>query len=173
MIKMIISPISPKQFDENELFTLIISITVVAVLSYLHKHYRTLSDAELLSVYLFNIFLTTTLEALFAEHPLDFYDTMDYPHAEIFDVILQTFVYPATVTIAIHFYAKYRPAALWYILGWGLILTFLEWISLYFNLFQHKEWTLFYSCILYSSVMTLNTFFFNKVRKHLIKNQHV
>jgi hypothetical membrane protein len=77
MIKMIISPISPKQFDENELFTLIISITVVAVLSYLHKHYRTLSDAELLSVYLFNLFLTTTLEALFAEHPLDFYDTMD------------------------------------------------------------------------------------------------
>jgi hypothetical protein len=172
MMKMIISPISPKQFDENELFALIISITVVAVLWYLQKHNRTLSGAELLSVYLFNLFLTITLEALFAEHPFDLYDTMDYPHAEIFDVILQTFTYPSTVTIAIHFYAKYRPAALWCILGWGLLLTFLEWISLYFNLFQHKEWTLFYSCIFYSAVMALNIFFFNKVRKHVTKNQH-
>jgi hypothetical protein len=171
MIIMIISPISPKQFDENELFTLIISITVVAVLWYLHKRNRALSNAELLSVYLFNLFLCTTLEAILAEHPLDLYDTMDYPHAEIFDVILQTFTYPATISIAIHIYAKYRPITLWYILGWGGILTFLEWVSLNFNLFQHKEWTLFYSCIFYSVVMIMNTFFFTKVRKHLNKNQ--
>jgi hypothetical protein len=169
-IKMIITPISPKPFDENEIFTLIISIFTIAVLWYLHTRNRTLTNAELFSVYLLNLFLTTTLEALFAEPPLDLYDTMDYPHAEIFDVILQTVTYPATISIAIHFYAKYRPSTLWYILGWGLILTFLEWISLYFDLFQHKEWTLYYSCIFYSAVMTLNIFWFKKVRKHLNKN---
>ncbi|MCG1022521.1 CBO0543 family protein [Sutcliffiella horikoshii] len=166
-IKSIFTPISPKNFDENEVFTILISLLVIGVLWYLHTHYRTLTNTELASVYLFNLFLTTTLEALLAEHPLDFYDTMDYAHAEIFDVLLQTIPYPATIVIAMHFYAKFRPSTIGYIIGWALILTSLEWISLLFNLFQYNEWTLLYSCMFYACIMTLNTLFFNKVRKHL------
>ncbi|KMJ57985.1 hypothetical protein AB685_14255 [Bacillus sp. LL01] len=167
--KAILTPISPKNFDENEVFTILISILVIAVLWYLHTHCRTLTNTEMVSVYLFNLFLTTTLESLLAEHPLDFYDTMDYAHAEIFDVILQTFPYPATIVIAIHFYAKFRPSTIAYVIGWALILIFLEWISLFFNLFQYREWTLIYSFMFYAFIMALNTFFFNKIRKHLQK----
>ncbi|WP_339149464.1 MULTISPECIES: hypothetical protein [unclassified Sutcliffiella] len=166
-IKSILHPISPKFFDENEVFTIFISIMVIVVLWFLHTHYRTLTNTELASVYLFNLFLSTTLESLLAEHPLDFYDTMDYAHAEIFDVILQTIPYPATIVIAIHFYAKFRPATIGFIIGWALILISLEWISLFFDLFQYNEWTLLYSCMFYAFIMTLNTFFFNKFRKHL------
>ncbi|WP_417900340.1 hypothetical protein ABN702_08885 [Bacillus haimaensis] len=161
----IMDPILPKQFDKNEIYTIVITIFVLSLLYYLLKRERQLSALEVFSVYLFNLFLTTTLESLFAEPPLDMYDTIDYAHAaEIFDVILQTLVYPPPIVIAIYFYSKYQPNWLIYTLCWGMILTTLELISLQFNLFQFKNWTSLYSFFFYVFIMALNILFFTKVR---------
>ncbi|MFE7062688.1 hypothetical protein ACFVAD_11100 [Sutcliffiella sp. NPDC057660] len=164
MFSTIMDPILPKQFDANEIYTIVITIFVLSLLFYLLKRERQLSAVEVFSVYLFNLFLTTTLESLFAEPPLDMYDTIDYAHAEIFDVVLQTLVYPPPIVIAFYFYSKYKPNWLIYTLCWGMILTTLELISLQFNLFQFKNWTSLYSFFFYIFIMALNILFFTKVR---------
>lgn len=163
----VMEPILPKKFDENEVYTIIITILVLSVMVYLQKRQRELSKLELVSVYLFNLLLTTTFESLLADHPIDLYDTVDYAHAEIFDVILQTFVYPPTIVIAMYFYSKYQPKNVFYIFLWGTILTILEWISLQFNLFQFKEWTLYFSFLFYVFIMFINVHFFHKVRSYI------
>ncbi|MGM0835288.1 MAG: hypothetical protein ACQEV7_03960 [Bacillota bacterium] len=164
MFSNIMDPILPKQFDANEIYTIVITIFVLSLLFFLLKRERQLSAVEVFTVYLFNLFLTTTLESLFAEPPMDMYDTIDYAHAEIFDVVLQTLVYPPPIVIAIYLYSKYKPNWLFYTLCWGNILTCLEFISLQFNLFQFKNWTSLYSFFFYLIIMALNILFFTKVR---------
>ncbi|MBM7619199.1 hypothetical protein JOC95_001048 [Bacillus tianshenii] len=161
----IFKPIIPKQFDENEIYTIAITILVLGVLYFLLKRESQLSAVEVSSIYLFNLFITTTLESLFAEHPLDFYDTLDYAHAEIFDVVLQTLVYPPPIIIALYFYSKYKPNWLIYTLFWALLLTCLELVSLQFNLFQFKSWSSIYSFIFYVFTMVVNIIFFRRVRR--------
>ncbi|WP_223699940.1 CBO0543 family protein [Sutcliffiella deserti] len=165
IIMKILNPILPKKFDENEIYTIVVTVLVITVLFVLHKHYRKLTTIELFSVYLFNIFLATTLESLFAEHPLDMYDTMDFAHAEIFDLILQSFTYPASLVIIIHFYKKWKPNLVVFILGTACILTFLEWISLFFNLFQYRGWALYYSFLFYIFIAAINGVFFRGISK--------
>ncbi|WP_078380463.1 CBO0543 family protein [Sutcliffiella halmapala] len=167
MFANVMDPILPKKFDENEVYTIIITILVLTVLVYFQKRQPELSKLELGSIYLFNLLLSTTLESLLADHPIDLYDTVDHAHAEIFDVILQTFAYPATIVIALYFYSRFKPNNSLYILLWGIILTILERFSLLFNLFQYKEWTLFYSFIFYILIMVCNIIFFNKVRNYI------
>ncbi|WP_282138897.1 hypothetical protein [Rossellomorea aquimaris] len=103
-----------------------------------------------------------------AEPPLDLYDTLDYGHGEFFDSILQIVVYPIPIILFIHFYRKWKPNKIVYILLYGFFLVGLEWISAeYFDVFQFKTWKTSYSYVFYCCVLTVNLIFAGQIKKYL------
>ncbi|WP_026581409.1 CBO0543 family protein [Bacillus sp. J33] len=135
----------------------------------LYSRKQFLLQSEVIAIYVFNAWFGTVGDSLFAGPPLDFYDTLDYAHGEFFDSVLQVFVYPIPIIVSIFFYRKYNPNNLFYIVLWAGILCTLEWASeTFFNLFQYKEWKLWYSFVFYMFVISVNLIFANKVKKLLI-----
>ncbi|KGX85918.1 CBO0543 family protein [Pontibacillus marinus] len=165
----ILNPILPKRFDENETYIIVIATLVTWICLYVQKRYKPIRSTEYLSLFLLNAYLAVVGEAFLAEPPLDLYDTVDKPKAEIADIILQIFVYPPTIIIAMQYYAYRKPQA-WYPLVFAGVLTLLEWISIEaFHLFQYKKWNIYYSYFLYVIVMVLNILFFNKIHAFINK----
>lgn len=159
----ILKPILPKAFDKNELFIIVISLLMTGIALYLHHKNKSLLTTEFIAIFLLNLLFSIVGESFLAEPPLDFYDTADRSHAEIADIILQIFVYPPTILIAIQYYSHFKPNKFIFIFICTLLLTFLEFISIeVFNLFQYKKWKLFYSFFFYLFVMTLNIAFYRR-----------
>lgn len=160
----LLEPVTLKYFDKNEIFTLTIILIVWGIGIYLYKRERILSQTEIIALFVFNVLFGTVGDRILAEPPLDFYDTLDYPHGEIFDSILQIFVYPMPIIISIYFYRKFKPNKWFYIVLWASILATLEWISeTFFDLYQYNGWTIYYSFVFYGFVMLLNLIFIKKV----------
>jgi hypothetical protein len=165
VISNIFAPLMPGKFDENEIFSLCISIVVLALLYLIHQKYKELLWTEFIALYIFNLLLITLVESTLAEPPIDFYDTLDFPHAELFDIVLQVIVYPVQMIILIYFYPLKRVNFLFFVLTSAIILTGLELISLQFNLFQFKKWNSGFSFLFYCLAVGLNLFFFSRFRK--------
>ncbi|TXC81586.1 hypothetical protein FS935_22045 [Metabacillus litoralis] len=167
----ILEPILPRKFDENEWFTIFITILVLSVFTYLHKRYNTLLTTEIIAILLFNLLYTTVGDYFLAMEPYDLYDTVDHDSGELMDILLQTIVYPFTLLILMNYYAEKSLNNLLYIMfGAGLLLG-LEWVGTeFFNLFTYKKWKLWYSLIFYIPVMISNIFFYNKFHGY-IKSQ--
>jgi hypothetical protein len=167
----ILKPILPKKFDENEWFTIFITILVISVFSFLHKRNKTLLNTEIIGILLFNLLYTTVGCYFLAMDPYDFYDTVDHDSGEIMDILLQNIVYPFTLLILMNYYAKNKPSNLLYIILGAGILYGLEWIGVeFFNLFTYKTWKSWYSLVFYFPVMILNIIFYNKFHRY-IKNK--
>jgi hypothetical protein len=167
----ILEPMLPKKFDENEVFTLLITIFVLMFFFYLQKKKTVLLKTEVIALLLFNMLYATVGDYFLAMDPYDFYDTVDHDSGEIMDVLLHNFVYPLQLLILMHFYAKFKPNIFLYILlGAGILFT-LEWISVtFFHLYLFKKWKFIYSLIFYIFVLTFNVFFYNKFHSY-IQNQ--
>lgn len=167
----ILNPILPKTFDKNEIYLIFISILVTFITLYLHNKNKSILTTEFIAIFLINLLFSIIGEAFMAEPPLDFYDTADRPHAELADLVLQIFVYPPTILIAIQFYAKYKPNQYLFVFTFALLLTFLEYVSVeIFNLFKYKKWNLFYSFLFYLLVMAINIIFYDKFNSIVKKN---
>ncbi|MGD6830850.1 hypothetical protein ACQCT5_01715 [Sutcliffiella halmapala] len=165
-----IKPMLPKNFDENEWFTIAITIIILISIYYITKKNRELLWSEIIGISLFNLQLTTMGDYFLAMPPYDFYDTVDRNSGELMDIFLQNIVYPGTVLIIMHFYKKTSPNKIVFILVGVVILSGLEAIGVYiFHLFTYKSWKFFYSIIFYFFVMTLNVFFFEKLKTILNK----
>lgn len=172
----LLDPILPAQFDKNEIYVIAILFLVWLSFWVIHKRAPLLSKTEIISIYVFNILFSTIGDRVLAEPPLDFYDTLDRGYGELFDSILQLFVYPLPIIIAIHFYCKYKPKLWFYILGWACLLAICEWVSVkFFNLFQYHNWTTWYSFMFYCFAIYVNIFYHKKIimmienRKQLIR----
>lgn len=166
----ILKPILPKNFDENEWFTIFVTILVLSVFTFLHKRNKTLLTTEIIAILLINLLYTTVGDYFLAMDPYDFYDTVDRDSGEIMDILLQNIVYPFTLLILMNYYAKNKPNYLLYIIfGTGLLFG-LEWIGVeFFNLFTYKTWKPWYSLIFYFPVMTINIIFYNKFHGYIKK----
>ncbi|WP_456271310.1 hypothetical protein [Bacillus sp. AK031] len=169
LMSNILEPLMPEKFDENEIFSLCISILVSAVLYFIHKKYKEFLGTELLSLYFFNLLLITLVESTLAEPPIDFYDTLDFPHAELFDIILQVAAYPIQMIILIYFYPLKSLKFFPFVLIGAAILTALELISLQFNLFQFNKWHSGFSFLFYCFAVGINMLFFSWFRKVIKK----
>lgn len=165
----ILEPSLPKSFDKNEIFVIVITLFVWGMLFLIFSRERFLLRTEVIALFVFNAWLATVGDRVFAEPPLDFYDTLDHAHGEFFDSVLQVLVYPIPVIVSIHFYRKCKPNNLFYILLWAGILCTLEWTSeTFFDLFQYKEWKIWYSFIFYVFAISVNLIFVNKVKKLIL-----
>jgi hypothetical protein len=164
----ILKPILPEKFDENEWFTIFITILVISVFIFLHKRRKTLLTTEIIGILLFNLLYSTVGDYFLAMKPYDFYDTVDHDSGEIMDVLLQNIVYPVTLLILMNYYAKNKPNNLFYILVGTGILYGLEWIGVeFFNLFTYKSWKSWYSILFYFPVMILNISFYHTFHRYL------
>ncbi len=167
-ILKILEPLTPKTFDENEIFVLSIVVLCVCILVLVHHLEPHLLQTEIIALFVFNILLGTIGDRILAEPPLDLYDTLDYGHGEFFDSILQIVVYPIPIILFIHFYRKWKPNKIVYILLYGFFLVGLEWISAeYFDVFQFKTWKTSYSYVFYCCVLTVNLIFAGQIKKYL------
>ncbi|QPC47890.1 hypothetical protein [Mangrovibacillus cuniculi] len=135
----IFQPILPKQFDENEYFTLAISVLVIVCITVLQKKKKVFLTTEIIAILLLNLLYTTLGDYFLAMKPYDFYDTVDHNSGEIMDILLQNIVYPFTLLILMYFYARYKLNSFMYIIFGAMLLCILEWISVkFFNLFTYK-----------------------------------
>lgn len=165
-------PMLPKKFDENEWFTIGITLLVFFLYRFLHKKMKVLLLTEVIAILLFNSLYATVGDYFLAMKPYDFYDTVDRDSGEIMDILLQNIVYPFSLLILMHFYAKYRPNKILYILFGTLLLFALEWIGVtYFQLFTYKTWKSWYSLFFYLPVMILNIIFFLKFHKYIMQKR--
>ncbi|MBM6617872.1 hypothetical protein [Bacillus suaedaesalsae] len=168
-VSIILGPLTPKDFDENELFVIAIIFITWFILFFIHRKDPVLLKTEIVALFVFNMLFATVGDRIFAEPPLDFYDTLDYAHGEFFDSILQILVYPLPVITFIHFYQKFKLNNIIFILLCAFILMGLEWISAeYFNLFQFKKWENYYSYLFYCFAMVVNILYFKWIGR-LIK----
>lgn len=167
-ILKILEPLTPKTFDKNELFVIGILILCWCILIVVHRFEPLLLRSEIISLYVFNMWFATVGDRILAEPPLDYYDTLDYPHGELFDSILQVGVYPVPIVLFFYFYRKYKPNKVAFVFVYALILVILEWISEdSFNVFQFKEWNAINSYVFYCFALTFNMIFFGQVKKYL------
>ncbi|TMU85890.1 hypothetical protein FGG79_11900 [Bacillus sp. BHET2] len=169
-ISKILEPLTPKTFDKNEIFVLVIVVLCVCILVLVHHLEPHLLQTEIIALFVFNILFGTIGDRLLAEPPFDFYNTLDYGHGEFFDSILQIVVYPIPIILFIHFYRKWKPNKIVYILLYALLLAGLEWISAkYFDVFQFNTWNISYSYVFYCFVLIANLIFVEQMKSRLIK----
>jgi hypothetical protein len=167
-ITKILEPLTPKVFDKNELYVFGIIILCWCTLIVIHRLEPLLLRTEIIALYVFNVWFATVGDRILAEPPVDYYDTLDYPHGELFDSILQIGVYPVPIVIFFHFYQKYKPGKAAYVLIYALILVMLEWISKnFFDVFHFKEWTSYYSYVFYCFALSVNLIFFGLIKIYL------
>ncbi|WP_409250615.1 hypothetical protein V1502_10565 [Bacillus sp. SCS-153A] len=165
-----IKPMLPKQFDENEWFTLAISILIIVAIYYFTVKNRKLLWSQIICISLLNLQLTTIGDYFFAMPPYDFYDTVDRNSGELMDIILQNIVYPGTLLLFMDFYRKKVPNRLVFIIATVFLLTIFEMVSVHiFHLFLYKSWEIQYSIAFYTFVMILNVIFYEKLNAFLDK----
>jgi hypothetical protein len=153
----IYEPISPKQFDANEWWTLFITFLVLFTVFYLHRKHQRIYLSSLIFIFLFNIYYASLGDYVLAVKPIDLYDTVDRDSGEIFDIPLHMLVYPGVIYIFQHYFLWKQPRKVPYYIICGLILTLLEWLSVhFFHLFLYKEWKLVFSIPFYIIVMVIN-----------------
>ncbi|WP_246941648.1 hypothetical protein [Bacillus pinisoli] len=170
----VIKPILPKKFDENEWFTIFITLLVIACVYYITMKSRALLWSQIICVYLLNLQLTTLGDYFLAMPPYDFYDTIDLNSGELFDIFLQNIVYPGTILCFIHFYKKNSSNKVVFILLSALTLFVLEVIAVYiFHLYTYNNWKLYYSFFFYLLVMIINLLYYEKLTKFIEKRLNV
>lgn len=169
----LLEPLTPKTFDKNEVYVLVIIVFVWVLFSIVHKKDPKLLLTEIVCIYVFNLLFATVGDRILAEPPLDLYDTLDYNYGEFFDSALQLFVYPVPILIGIHFYRKTKLSLMLYTIFCAGVLAGLEWISVhYFNLFQYKEWKTWYSFLFYYLAVWTNIQLSNLLKKVIEKRQN-
>lgn len=162
----LIKPILPEQFDKNEFFVL--TITLIVWISYFifHKRFQLLLKTEMICLYVFNLLFAQIGDRLLAEPPLDFYNTLDRDYGELFDSVLQIFVYPFPIMIAVQIFYKFKPNSLIYILLCAFILSMFEWVSVkFFDVFQYNNWSTWFSFGFYCFAVLVNLIFYKKIHK--------
>ncbi|MCA1030756.1 hypothetical protein LCL95_06975 [Bacillus timonensis] len=164
----IAEPMLPKHFDENEWFTIFISIGTLSISIYLLKTSTALLHTEVIGILLFNLLYTTVGDYFLAMPPYDFYDTVDRNSGELMDIFLQNVVYPFTLLNFIYAYKIKKINKFLFFTLAVTALTLLEWISVeFFHLYTFKTWTTWYSSLFYAGVVIANIIFYHTFHRYV------
>lgn len=148
----------PLRFDENEWFVLITIVLLAIGFRLIPKIYpRTM----LISILIFFAVLALVVDFLLGvDYPFDFYDAMDSPKLELFDVIIYALNYPMYGYFFAYLLYRWELGMAGYsifILAWSGLTTWVEWISMRFHVFTHLHgWTMGASFIAYLFIFTFS-----------------
>jgi hypothetical protein len=149
----------PKSFDENEIYILCIGLFMLSLFALLPKCFPPMVT---ICIYLYNLFLVTFVDHVLAGPPLDKYDIMDNPKFEVFDIWIYFLIYTISGYFFLCLYDRIRRSlirSIFYIITAAVITICLEWISLHFNVFKYKEWSLTFSFFSYIFLYSSNVCF--------------
>jgi hypothetical protein len=144
----------PERFDMNEWYTLISAVLVLTIAILLPRRF---SSVHITVIVVFTVFLSQTVDSLIAVQPYDLYDVSDSSKYEIIDVVIYYICYPPYAYIFVYFYDKWKLKGILrilYIIGFTLLSTALEWVSVIFHVFTYKGWHIWYSPFVYLGVYT-------------------
>jgi hypothetical protein len=146
----------PETFNSNEWFIIAVCIILIT-LSLLLK--RSFLFSQIIVIFTVNFFLAASLDHILAGPPYDLYDIMDMPDFEIFDFIMYLLVYPLSGYLFIRFLSifieKGFPVIVFLFLS-TITTVGLEWVSVQFHVYEHLNWTYFYSFISYMVIFCIN-----------------
>ncbi|UUZ82955.1 hypothetical protein LJK88_02805 [Paenibacillus sp. P26] len=166
---MILYP--PATWSSNEWFVLICNVIVWTIVWLLPKRF---TRVEKMLPFLFNFYLGVSVDLIIGVKPYDWYDVMDLPKTEIFDIVLYATLYPVTAYLVLYLYDFLRPAGLWlwiYLAVCAVVTTGLEGLSVIFDVFTYKGWKLPYSLPVYFVIYWLNVGMLQLVRHYLPSRQ--
>lgn len=144
----------PKQFDENEWFT-IIGMVLCVLLLRLPKRMPT--EVSYLIVLLSLAIPNIIDHSIAAISPYDAYQLNDSEKYELFDILLSV-VYVPFGYLCVYFYVWFRPKKMkivLYILCWAIFAICFEYVDLRLHVFTYHGWSLVYSFPIYLLVISL------------------
>lgn len=100
----------PKNFDENEIFVLLIMGGLILIFIYLPKRFPL---HLLILLLLINSCIGRTVDTSIAIEPFDIYDSFDDNTHELFDEITYTIVYSLYGYLFYYFYDKFHKIPSW------------------------------------------------------------
>ncbi|MBD8071424.1 hypothetical protein [Bacillus sp. PS06] len=149
----------PSDFDMNEYFVL---ITMISLLILVIKVPKLMPRLMSLSIFLYFSVLGLTADVLIGvDYPFDFYQIMDSPKLEIFDVFIYGVNYPIYGYFFSYIIYKWntRRVIVILIICWSGITTFIEWVSVKFHVFTYQNgWNIGFSAMAYLVVYTFSAF---------------
>jgi hypothetical protein len=159
----------PEHFDGNDWFILIGWIAAYGLILYLPREFpRSISCL----VMLFSLSVAKGTDNTLGIKPFDLYDTNQLPKFDWTD-LFTWLLYPAFGYFLIYFYQRLRihgAAIPVYILIWASFATVFEALSVHFQVFEYKGWTLHYSFVVYLVVQTLTLIFFHLIKKEFVRS---
>ncbi|SET24385.1 hypothetical protein SAMN05216389_107126 [Oceanobacillus limi] len=145
----------PINFDINEWFV-VITLTCLIIIFIIVPN--TMPKGLTLTIFLYFAVLGLTADVLIGvDYPFDFYDIMDSPKLELFDVIIYSVNYSLYGYFFSYFLFKQKNLGriLLFIIFWAGISTIIEWVSVRFNVFTYMNgWNTGFSAIVYLFVFT-------------------
>ncbi|WP_248929717.1 hypothetical protein [Paenibacillus hamazuiensis] len=156
----------PNDYDINEWFVLGSLALVMTLTLALPKRF---AKIEIYYIWLFNAFLSLTVDLIIAVPPYDMYDISDNPSMELIDLLTYFLLYPPAGYLAMYAYDLWKPhgyrvlgfVILCALVSWGL--EFLAWKT---GVFRYKTWRIEYSVLVYIAVYALNVRVLQFARRH-------
>jgi hypothetical protein len=158
----------PERFDGNDWFILISMLVAYGLVWFLPRAFpRSIS----LLVMIFSLSVAKGTDNTLGIKPFDLYDTNQLPKFDWTD-LFTWLLYPAFGYLLIYFYQRLRihgAAIPVYILIWASFATVYEAVSVYYQVFQYKGWTLHYSFVVYLLVQSLTLIFFHWIKREYVR----
>jgi hypothetical protein len=161
MLNEFLVPLLPKSFDKNEWYILFIALIMLLTFLFIPKRFP---SKITLNIFLFNLLLSFVIDHLLAMPPHDFYDIVDKPSFELFDLIIYIFLYSFFGYFLLYVYDLLKLnylKTLLFIIALSMIAICLEAISThFFDVFKYNEWKLIYSFPSYFCLFLFNVLYY-------------
>lgn len=156
----------PQKFDENEWFILVSLLIGFLIIWRLPKRFPTIISV-LLALFISAVSKIVD-HILSGSMKIDFYDFNDSNASEIFDLLLQWFLYPVIGYLLIYWYEYSREKGKNRLLLIVLIIilsTLYEALSVKFGVFYFKGWISYFSLGFYSFAFPLTLVYYHFLNK--------
>jgi len=156
----------PENFDENEWFILASMVVMIIFLIPIPKR---LHFIEVLSLWLFNIFLAHAVDYSVIGSPINLYYSNDTFKYEVFDFLLYYFLYPSTMYLyCIGLTSRFiREHWFIYVCFASILTTGIEKIAHLINVFTYINWSTWYSLLAYIVIYMINVGFYIFISKQV------
>ena len=156
-------------FDWNEWFFIISSFTALLLYLPIRKYF---SPILVILIWMYNIFLVSTIDYFFIATPFKLYYFGDNPTYELSGALFHFFMYPCASLFFLYIYDKfefYGKKTVWYILTWTGFSLFYEWLSVKNKALIYTGWKFYFSIPAYPLAAIALILLFHFFKKKLLE----